>query len=139
MDRRLLPARHSEAWHAALDEYVQARQAVPFAWGANDCCTFAADWVMLARGSDPMADLRGVRSQRDAARILKAEGGLLAAVTARMGAPIPGRMAQVGDVVLLDHAGRQHMGVCMGEVVAVPSEQGLTLAPITLAEAAWRV
>lgn len=140
MDRALLPTRHSDAWYMALDEFIDARAPIAFAWGTNDCCTFAADWVEVARGTDPMADLRGITSERQAARVLRDEGGLLAAVTARMGIAIPGTMAQVGDVALVRHGeGRLSMGVCLGDSIAVPSEAGLARAPITTAEAAWRV
>lgn len=143
--------RHSTAWYEALDAYVAARADVPFAWGSNDCCTFAADWVLLVRGVDPMADLRGAYKALTpnaghqggaiaAGRALQAAGGLLAAVTQRMGAPIGGRFAQVGDVAFVTHpSGRVAVGVCVGAFVAGPWERGLLMLPITQAEAAWRV
>lgn len=132
--------RHSTAWYEALDAFVDDRGARPFAWGSNDCCTLAADWVQAARGEDPMTDLRGLDTMEAAARSLHQEGGILAAVTRRMGDPLPGAFAQVGDVAMVRHNGdRLSMGVCVGAFVAAPGVAGLLMVPINQAEAAWRV
>jgi len=132
--------RHSTEWFEALDAYVGKCQALPFAWGSHDCCTFAADWVQIVRGNDPMADLRGIRTAREAAQALQEEAGILAAVTRRMGEPLPGTFAQVGDVALVVHGNDQRsMGVCVGPWLAAPGPLGLLMVPITAAEAAWRV
>lgn len=133
-------ARHSTEFFQVLDDFIGARRELPFAWGSQDCCNFAADWVQLVRGVDPMADLRGLNSGLEANRALVAAGGLLAAVTQRMGPPIVGKMAQVGDVALVRHsAGLLSMGVCLGPYVTAPGVAGLLMLPITHAEAAWRV
>lgn len=132
--------RHSTDWFTALDAHVDACRAQPFAWGSHDCCTFAADWVNIVRGTDPMADLRGLASALACGRALAECGGLRAAVTQRMGDSIPGRFAQVGDVALVVHGDNQRsMGVCLGPWVAAPGEAGLLMVPIDQAEAAWRV
>ena len=139
--------RHTTAWYMALDAYVRERESMPFEWGSNDCCTFAADWVRIARGTDPMADLRGMfgagsklARAHGACTWLASNGGLLAAVTARMGHPIDGRLAQVGDVALVRHDGtRLSMGVCMGAHVAAPGLCGLLMVPILQGQLAWRV
>lgn len=132
--------RHSTAWYEALDAFVDQRGSMPFEWGANDCCTLSADWVQIVRGEDPMPDLRGIHSPREALQALQEEAGLLAAVTRRMGAPLPGAFAQVGDVALVRHGANQlSMGVCVGAFVAAPGQDGLLMVPIVQAEAAWRV
>lgn len=132
--------RHSTEWFEALDAYIHQHRDMPFAWGVHDCCTFAAGWILSVRGVDFMADLRGLDSALSAARALADNGGLLAAVTQRMGLPVAGLMAQVGDVVLVRHGVEQRsMGVCIGPYVAAPGEAGLLMVPILQAEAAWRV
>lgn len=132
--------RHSAEWYAALDAHVRARGERPFAWGSNDCCTFAADWVQTVRGNDPMQGLRGLNTALNALRTINALGGLQNAVTDRMGACIAGPLAQVGDVALVRHgAGRLSMGLCLGAHIAAPGLAGLLLLPIDQAEAAWRV
>lgn len=132
--------RNTKEWFAALDAHVEHHSGLLFVWGSNDCCTFAADWVATARGADPMADLRGLHTAMAAARAISEAGGLLAAVTARMGPPLPGTFAQVGDVALVRHGVDQvSMGVCVGPYVAAPGAVGLLMVPISQAEAAWRV
>lgn len=132
--------RHSTEWLAALDAYVGEHAEKPFAWGPHDCCTWAAGWVQQVRGADPMADLRGYDSALSAGRVLASAGGLLAAVTARMGSPITGTMAQIGDVALVRHGqGLLSMGICIGPYIAAPGQSGLLMVSIARAEAAWRV
>ncbi|WP_342617238.1 hypothetical protein [Rhodoferax sp. GW822-FHT02A01] len=132
--------RNTDEWWAALDSYVQSRQDTPFAWGVQDCCTFAADWVTLATGTDPMQDLRGLDSALAAHRKLDDLGGMLAAVDSRMGDHIAGPMAQAGDVVMVTlESGVKAMALCLGAWLCIPAENGLVMLPITNAEAAWRV
>lgn len=142
--------RHSTAWFNALDAFMVDRMYRPFDWGTNDCCTCAADWVVLARGVDPMADLQPLmvslressplRAQAIATRWLAEQGGLLQVVTQRMGEPLPGPMAQIGDVALVAHGqDRQSMGVCIGQYVAAPGDEGLQLVSLSSAQACWRV
>lgn len=132
--------RNSDEWFAALDSFIGERESTPFCWGGNDCCGFAADWVRIVRGDDPLAGFRGLDTALAAARALSAAGGLLAAVTERLGAALPGTFAQVGDVVMVRHGDDQvAMGVCLGGHVAAPGPLGLLMVPLTHAEAAWRV
>lgn len=49
--------------------------------GVSDCTLTAADWVLMARGVDPAAGLRGRYHDADGARaIVRAHGGLLGLV-----------------------------------------------------------
>ena len=47
------------AWRQQLDALIASRMAAPFAWGAHDCCLFAADAVLAQTGEDPAAEFRG--------------------------------------------------------------------------------
>ena len=132
--------RNSDEWFFALDSYFAEREGVPFSWGGQDCCTFAADWVLRATDSDPMSDLRGLDTALAAHRALDDAGGMLAAVDARMGPNIPGPFAQAGDIAMIElDNGSKALTVCIGAFLAVPSEVGLVLVPIYRAEATWRV
>lgn len=133
--------RHSTAWHEALDAFVLARRDWPFAWGTHDCCIFAADWVLLARGVDYLAGLRIYADARHAALMLRDEGGLLQATITKMGEPIPALMAQAGDIALVRHGEdhRRSLAVCVGHAFVAPGNDGLVTVPLTDAEAAWRV
>ncbi len=131
--------RHSTAWYESLDEFVGKRAAAPFVWGVHDCCTFAADWVLLARGVDHMGGVRGLETAAAAVRELEARGGLRAAVGQQLGEELPGPMAQAGDVVMVRHDGRSSLGICVGSAVAAPAAAGLAFVPLDMAEVAWRV
>jgi hypothetical protein len=132
--------RNSDAWFAALDGFMAERQALAFAWGVQDCCVFAADWVRLGTGVDPMQDLRGLDTAIAAHRRLVELGGMLAAVDARMGAHIAGPFAQVGDVAMVTlESDAKAMAVCLGPWLACPGELGVLMLPIDRAEATWRV
>jgi hypothetical protein len=111
-------------WPQRLAEFNVSRRRMPFTWGGNDCVTLAADWIEQATGTDPIADIRGWTDALSAARTIEALGGLEAAITARLGEPIPPAFARRGDVVLLDIAGRETVGV---------------VVPMGVALAAWRV
>ena len=132
--------RFSNEWFAALDALVAERSEMPFAWGTNDCCTLAADWVKTVRGDDPMADLRDYVSMLGAYKLLEAEGGIVAAIDKRMGVHGSGMFAQVGDVAVVRHGDNQlSAGVCVGAHIIAPGERGLMMVPINQAEASWRV
>lgn len=126
-------------WREQLDALIAARIAAPFAWGTHDCCLFAADAVMVQSDIDPASGLRGTyASAREAMELLTELGGL-PAVAARAGAPIPALCAQVGDIGLVEHDGRELLAVCAGPVWLVPAELGLAALPIDSATCAWRV
>ena len=126
-------------WPERLAAFNQARRRMPFAWGSNDCVTLAADWIEEATGVDPIADIRGWSDALSAGRTIEALGGLEAAITARLGDGIAPAFAQRGDVVLLDIAGRETVGVVYGTHAMGPGEEGAVMVPMSVALAAWRV
>ena len=131
--------RFSTEWFSALDAFVAERTDAPFAWGTNDCCTLAADWVRMMRGNDPMADLRDYTTMLGAYKLLEAEGGIVAAIDKRLGTHGSGMFAQVGDVVVVRHGNDQmSAGVCIGSHIVAPGDKGLLMVPINQAEASWR-
>ncbi len=133
-----------------LDSFIDARRHRDFAYFEHDCATIAADWVRERRGSDPLAPLRaegGALAPRrllTALRHVRAAGGFEAAATALLGAPLPGRMAQRGDVVLVRSGGRrgrvsgQSFGICTGSHVVAPGIDQLAFLPVSEGVAAWR-
>lgn len=125
-------------WPERLAQFWRDRRSMPFAWGSNDCCSLAADWVVEMTGADPMAGLRGVDNAISAGRTLEALGGMRAAVTGRLGEPIDWMLAQRGDVVLLI-LDRETLGVCMGTHAIAPGQDGALLVPMDSAECAWRI
>ena len=128
-----------EDWPEALHALVDLRAGMPFAWGYQDCCAFAAAAVEAMTGIDPMADLRGYHSRETAEAILAAQGGLEAAVTARLGEPVGTALARRGDVVLVDVARVSALGICLGDFAAAPGPRGLEWVDRAFWRAAWRV
>ena len=129
------------AWPELLAAHLHAAQHQPFEWAVHDCCTFAAAAVQAITGADPMADLRATyASQLQAARVLKGQGGLHAAVSARLGPPKPVLLAGRGDVVLFEMADTgSALGICTGTHFAAPGPLGLAMLPMQASQAAWSV
>lgn len=126
-------------WQMRFAEFARGRRNEPFAWGSNDCCVFAADCVEAITGEDPAKGLRGYSTALQAARIVKAHGGMAGFVTARIGPSIPPLMANVGDLVLVEINGRDTLTVCNGSNVIGPGHSGMVCCGMGLAKAAWRV
>ncbi len=125
-----------EGWETRLAELVEARRRVPFAWGSNDCISFAADAVMALTGVDPLAAWRGsygADATFDLVTIEREFGRGRQQITA----------ARRGDIVLMPFgAGSQitHGGaVCLGEKSASPGELGLVFNPTRAARLFWPI
>lgn len=136
-------------WPERLAQAVDRGGRAGWQWGVHDCCTWTADVVAAMTGQDPLADIRGRwRTAAGAGRMLRRLGGLQAAVSARLGPPLPALvLAQRGDVVLLHTPQGDALGVCAGAVVLAPGLQGLSRWPLVggqpgdavHAALAWRV
>ena len=127
-------------WVERLHMIVEAGAAVPFTFGSHDCGRFAARCIDAMTGSDREAELaRQYANERTAARFLRREGGIEAAVTARLGDPITVLEAGRGDVCLIPGEDGPGLGVCVGATVAVLRPEGIRYAPLSAALKAWRV
>jgi hypothetical protein len=126
-------------WQTRFAEFARGRRDLPFAWGSNDCCLFAADCVEAMTGEDPAKDLRGYSTALQAARIVRAHGGMASFASSRLGPQVSPLMANVGDVVLVDMNGRDALGVCNGTSVIGPGPLGMVSFGFGVAKAAWRI
>lgn len=109
-----------------------------FRWGSRDCATLAADHVRALTGSDPMADLRGLYADaRSAARLIAAEGGLVAAVGRRIG--WPEAAPDAAEVAVLDARPAPALAIRQGAFWALPARDGVQLirADLVTPLAAW--
>lgn len=135
---------------------------MPFRWGRNDCCLFAADWIVLLHGVDPAARLRGrYQSALSAARLVRdhiefpidlfgvgewpdrmgfeacdcwhaQRGDLVSCVSTKPAEQGAGSKEQ-GD------AARQFLGVCTGPRVAGPGRDGVVFIERAFWGRAWRL
>jgi hypothetical protein len=129
-------------WPRLLNDFVESRRHAPFAWGKNDCCTFAADAVVAIYGADPMEHLRDLYD--DATGALAIIGGahdlpeyagrVLVAASFREIEPI---FAGRGDVVCVKLE-RPTCGVHLGNVIAAPGAAGLVFLPLDAVLKTWR-
>lgn len=127
-------------WTHALNELMLVRAHQPFAWGTNDCASFAADVAQALRGVDVLAELRGPRrTERQARRQIKAGGSIPAALLRAGLEDVHPGLAQRGDLVWLMQGRQQVLAVCWGEMAAAPGMVGLVFEPMERAERAWRL
>lgn len=131
--------KRKHTWQIDLAALLAARADMPFAWGSNDCCLFAADSVQAMTGVDHMQPFRGYQTARQALEMLAKEGGLHQAVLKALGPDMPVGMAAVGDVLLMHHDDRELLAICNGATALAPGKNGLVTLPIAQAMAAWRV
>lgn len=144
-DLSALPLLRPVDWPERLAAFLEERRRVPFAWGANDCVSFAADAAVAITGRDPLGGLRGRwRSESDAARLLQSMGGLEAACHAVLGDPREGAAAKYaprGAIVCVVISGeRPTVGIVAGNGCwCAPGEQGLVFRPMSEVSLAWEV
>lgn len=127
-------------WQSLLSEFFRERKYMPFQWGTNDCCIFAADAVLVQTGIDLAAEMRGTYADpMAAARVLAPMGGVRGVAVGLLGEPLAPRMARVGDVCLAENMGRQLLMVCGGLVAIGPGETGTVRVPMQQVQECWRI
>lgn len=127
-------------WQALLCDFITARMHVPFSWGLQDCCLFAADAKTAATGSDPAQNIRGSYSDaKSAARTVRRLGGMRAIGDNAFGSPVDPVSASLGDIGLVENEGRECLAVFGGQFFHAPAERGLTILPVEQCKRAWRL
>ena len=129
---------------AQLDRYLRSWRRRPFVWGEADCVRFAAGWVALVTGRDPVASTVGhYAGCREALRLMVATTGsadLVAATGIILGPPLDRSLtARCGDVVAITTPAGPALGLCAGAEVAALGPAGLVSRPLTDIIAAWRI
>lgn len=136
------PLARLPGWPELLAAYIEERRHMPFAWGSNDCATFAGDALLAMTGVDVLQALRGRWSSREqAADVLARLGGLRAGAQALLGPSLP-RLAQAhrGAVVLARMDGTAILGVRMaGGQWCAPGAGGLLWRPFGEVLLAWGI
>ena len=130
--------RRLETWPDRLQEFVESRRRTPFAWGSNDCCTFAVDAVEAVTGARVWA-ITWV-DERGALRALADAGGAAVAIATALGRPSQNwQDARRGDICLVDQDGRDVPLLCIGLALAGPGVEGLAFRRLDEARLVWRV
>lgn len=117
-----------------LDEYLGrwADNRMGYTGGV-DCAAFAAGWAGVKLGQ--------WASKPDALRAVRSYGvdRLSDAVSCELGEPIDVWLARKGDVICLDDAPLDPLGICLGSESVFLGEQGLTRRKTRQCFKAWRV
>lgn len=136
--------RRGQDWPARLTLFLAGRMATPFAWGTQDCASFACDAVVAMIGVDPMAKWRGTyATEVEAAAIIESAGGL--EVLMRSGADAVGlrecnpRFVQRGDIALVEIGNDLMMAVVLVGKVAVAGLDRVQFAPTSAIVRAWAI
>ena len=126
-------------WHNRLIAVIRAAEKRPFLWGEHDCCLFAADCAEAMTGDNFADGWRGTYdSETGAKKALLRGGGSLEKVLSKYLDEVPVKMAQRGDIAVVENAGTRCAGVIYGGAVWVPGEAGLVCLRIKPLSA-WRV
>lgn len=131
-----------ENWPTLLSLYVDSRRNQPFAWGTNDCCMFAADWVLIATGHDIASAFRGSYSGAiRATRIIAEAGGIDKLLEQHAPAlkRIPRVLAGRGDLVLREGQHGPTLGLVLGAIDCFVGEDGLAFPPLDETAICWRL
>ena len=126
-------------WHNRLIAVIRAAEKRPFLWGEHDCCLFAADCAEAMTGENFADGWRGTYdSETGAKKALLRGGGSLEKVLAKYLDEVPVKMAQRGDIAVVENAGTRCAGVIYGVAVWVPGEAGLVCLRVK-PMSTWRV
>jgi hypothetical protein len=126
-------------WQLRFSEFGKARVSMPFVWGSNDCCSFAAAGVAAITGRNPMAGVAPYNSEAAAGRLILRAGDLRALASQYLGEPVPPAFAAVGDVVLVMNEGREMLAICNGVNAMAPGAAGIVPLGMDAALAAWKI
>ena len=137
-------------WPVRFERALEAFRDEPWRWGFHDCAMFAAHIVEAITGADCARGLRGYKSARGAAAIVKKKGGFFemideCAAKNKIKQCDPA-FASRGDVVIAEHStdisfGGMAAGVVglSGRHVAVAAKVGWIWIPIETVLHAWKV
>lgn len=126
-------------WHNRLIAVIRAAEKRPFLWGEHDCCLFAADCAEAMTGENFADGWRGTYdSETGAKKALLRGGGTLEKVLGKYLDEVPVKMAQRGDIAVVENAGTRCAGVIYGGAVWVPGEAGLVCLRVK-PMSTWRV
>ena len=114
-------------------EYISTNRHLPFEWGKNDCVLFAARWVHITTGRDPLAGVAPWENETGARRAVLRVGGLEKVMDQRFRRINP-NFAMDGDLAIHQDSLRLYSG----DFICSPGEHGLVFFPRLEAKCAWR-
>ena len=138
-------------WPERLAAVIDSARETPFQWGTHDCCLFVCNCIAAIFEIDPAENFRGRYDTRTGAYKRMSEfvgggagaGDLVEATAKRIcrhygASVVPPATAGRGDVVLLNDAHGDMLGIVWSGAIYVVAEDGLTTRPLSAIERAWR-
>jgi hypothetical protein len=119
---------------SALADYITRHLRVPFVWGMNDCALFAARWVHIKTGVDPLEGMPKWSGEKEARRIMRDVGGVEAWIDGRFQRVDP-NLAKDGDIALVNGV----VVIFSGGYLYGPGEGGLKAISRMEAQCSWSV
>jgi hypothetical protein len=126
----------------AIHRLWREEREKPFAWGASDCLTWAADCALAVTGRDPAKDFRRRYTTRTGATRVRLKHGCrdMADVAAFFYRQIPAAQARSGDwAVVTNDDGTKTIGVVVASQIVARGLDGLEIGPIWAADSFYRV
>lgn len=136
----MLASRQS-LWESALADYIESKRTTPFDYASNDCAKFVAGAIEAMTGDRPGVEyLSKYSTQHGSESLLKKSNGLRS-ICEQLGGPMRTDMLfiRVGDVVMLNHADRLVLAICLGRKAVLPGPNGLVFPDIDQAVGYWRI
>jgi len=136
-----------EGWESRLAAAVEEAKGKTFSYGKFDCVLFVMDVARDLTGKDFLEGL-GIRgkykTKAEAAKLivkLGGKGGFKGAVTKAIGIkPKPPEFGSRGDVMMYrSSTPENHLGICIGSKVAIPSEKGLLFIDLLDCTCCWNI
>ena len=125
-------------WEKRLYEYLEEQKEMPFKWGVNDCCQFAA------KGAESQTGIRNGEEYQcsnaaQAIDILREEGGVIA-IADKYYKRVEPNFVQRGDIVAANIDGKRiGLGIWVNMTGVFKGYTELLQAPRESILAAWRV
>ena len=108
-------------WQNRLNAVMKAAIERPFSWGQHDCCLFAADCAEAMTGENFANGWRGTYySETGAKKEILCGGGSLEKVLADISDEVPVKLAQRGDIAVVENARARCAGVVCSERYGFP-------------------
>lgn len=107
----------------------------PFRYG-EDCCQFAASFIEMRTGHNPMVDFI-YSNKKEALALIAKYGSLEDAITETLGEPIPVTEAKELDVLLADTDNGPAAGILYNGRCVIRTPTGLMDWPLEFARLAW--
>jgi hypothetical protein len=130
-------------WESRLDSVIEEARHRPCIVGESDCFRLACEAYAAVTGERNIwPDWAGKYSNHeDRASLMTAHGGFIKSMNAAFNStPSNIRLARRGDVCAYkDRDSVKHLGVCVGDRVAMFGDVGMVFVPLLSCLLCWRV